>query len=165
MLLWGIEQLRKNYGHVHFIYAAGNHDIIPSRTVRHALHWKYSDVDDVTIHDNARAFCPFVYHQNFFLIHHGDKTKLQNTYDVAIRDHIEELAKTKHHYGYTGHIHQQKTFDKGMLIESFRILAPQDQYAHDGGWSMKREMQARYYHPELGCRTIFMSNGEELSEV
>lgn len=161
MLRWAIDVLRTKHKHVHFFYAPGNHDTIPARTLRHALEWRYEGIPDVTIHDNARYFIPFTYHNNFFLFHHGDRTKMDKTYDVAVRDHITELSRTKHHYGYTGHIHQSKLVDRGMKIESFRILAPQDQYAHDGGWSMTREMQARYYHPEHGQRLTAFTDGED----
>jgi hypothetical protein len=159
MLSWGIEQLRKKHKKVVFIYCAGNHDLLPAITTVDSLKRVYAETEDVEIVDNTRIFIPYVFGQNFFLIHHGHTTKMDKTFRVAIRDHIDLVAKTKHRFGYTGHIHNHKMVDEGMIIESFRILAPQDKWAHDGGYSAGREMQARLYDYEKGHKLTYITDG------
>ncbi len=164
MLRWAIEQLRRKHKKVVFVYCSGNHDTIPSKTVNHGLTWLYEKCNDVEIVDNTCAFIPYVYGENFFLTHHGDRTSIEKTYQVAIRSFKKQLLETKHHYGFTGHIHSKKVIDNGMITESFRILAPQDSYAFDGGFACGGgELCARVYDKACGYKTEYVSKVDHFS--
>lgn len=160
MLKWAIEQLRAKHKRVVFSYCFGNHDEVLAITSVDAFTMYYEDIKDVEIKPNWRYFIPHSYGGNFFLIHHGHKTAMAKTYQVAIRDHKQELLTTKYHYGYTGHIHSEKKYDNGMLTESFRVLPPGDKYGHDGGYCAGRQMEARVYMESSGLRATYISNGE-----
>ena len=62
-----------------------------------------------------------------------------------------QAGTLRYRYWLTGHIHTQKQFEfPGCLVESFRVLAPQDAWASNKGYRSGRDMKAIVYHIDFG---------------
>ena len=74
---------------------------------------------------------------------------------IAANDQAEMWGRTKFRYGMTGHIHSSNKIsneETGMLVESFRTLAPGDSYAAWYGWRSGQDSHGLLFHKEFGSR-------------
>jgi hypothetical protein len=76
---------------------------------------------------------------------------------IMATDRPEDWGRTRYRYWWTGHIHTSKTQAatnsqdfSGCSVESFRILAPTDAWAHQKGYRPHRDMKSITLHREFG---------------
>ena len=76
---------------------------------------------------------------------------------IMAGDRPEDWGKTIYRYFWTGHVHHSKVQPAvssqdftGCVVESFRVLPPNDAWAHQKGYRAYRDMKAVVFHEDYG---------------
>ena len=148
-----IDMAAQRHNKVRVIIELGNHDTYTSVVSALMLQRIYRDNPRISIDINPSRFHYWEWGKVLIGTHHGHgrNAKPMNLPGIMAADKAEAWGRTRYRYWWTGHIHSQKVFDNpGALVESFRILAPADAYAHNEGYRAGREMNAITLHREFG---------------
>jgi hypothetical protein len=152
-----IEQAARRHAHVRVIVEIGNHDLASSIFLMECLANIYENDPRITVDTSPMHFHYFDFGQCLVMTHHGHGTAMANLPLIMASDRPEEWGRTRYRYAYTGHIHQRKTQAavsaqdfSGVTVESFRILAPSDAWAHQKGYRPIRDMKSIILHREFG---------------
>jgi hypothetical protein len=146
-----IERAASKHRNVRVIVEIGNHDLSGSVFMAEALHMLYSNNPCIIV-DTSPSHFHYVEHGKVLIgTHHGHGPKPDKLPGIMAADRSEAWGRTKYRYWLTGHIHTQKQFEfPGCLVESFRVLAPQDAWASNKGYRSGRDMKAIVYHIDFG---------------
>ena len=151
-ILRGVAILKKKHKYITLIFERGNHD--PSSTIflMEMMAAVFSEDPYVTVDTSPKNFHYFRFGNCLIGTHHGDKTvKLQDLGSVMAADRPQDWGETKYRYFWTGHVHHDKVLEvRGCKVESMRVLAPADAWAHSEGYRAGREMKMVVFHRELG---------------
>lgn len=146
-----IEAVARKHQTVHVIIEFGNHDPYSMLWLMEAMRIKYEDNPRITIDCAPGAYHYYRFGKCMFGTHHGDQTKMANLPLIMATDRPDDWAASTHRLWMTGHIHQSKVLDlQGCTVESFRILAPGDAWAHMKGYRSHRDMKAIVFHHDNG---------------
>ncbi len=123
---------------VDFIANQGNHsqsnDIWIAELVRHV----YAETGRVNVLANDSPFIGYRMGKTMVMVHHGHKCKPQRLREVMANDFSADWGETDFRYIDGGHVHSTNRIElAGCVWESWNNLAPNDKYAHDGGWRSK----------------------------
>lgn len=137
---------------VDVIINQGNHSRTNDLWMRKLLEVLYANNPRVTIIDNTNVFTFYRLENVQILIHHGDKCKPDKLIDVLINDGRVDYGQTEHHYIWTGHVHHRGVSNefRGIMAESFNILAEKDKWAHDGGYRSRQSITRVDIHRQYG---------------
>ena len=131
--VYQIDRLLEQHKRVTVWNVAGNHDKVGAFAVALALHRHYRKEPRVQIPINPRAVWYMQHGECMIASSHGDT--IRNVKDMvlaAAHDAAAMWGLTKHRYWYGGHVHHRSVKEEaGMVVETFRTLAPQDSW-HDG---------------------------------
>lgn len=146
-----IDAALAKYPKVRVVNSQGNHDPIGALWLSLALDMYYSKNPRVDI-DTSPA--KFVYHHHGSVllgITHGDTCKLDKLPGVMATDQAALWGTTQHRYWLCGHIHQRKVLEyPGVMVETFRTLAPRDAWATAAGYRSGRDMTSIVFHRKHG---------------
>jgi len=119
----------------------GNHDRDAALIINTMLEVVYENEPRVTILDNRHKFVHFVYGNNLFVGHHGDRMKIEQAYQFITRNLSFEWGHTEYRHMFLGHIHHQTAKEHGgMFFESYNTIAPTDEWHSHSGYGSKRSM-------------------------
>lgn len=152
-----LQQMLKQYDHVHYVCVPGNHSETLERVFAACLKIAFRKEKRLTVHDNARKHIPFTWEKNFILATHGDRLSGQKKADIAVAKYREEHGNAKFTHVVSGHLHhtEQKELS-GALVEIFSVLTPPDAWHMEGGYVTARQAAHQVtYHKEGGiyCRS------------
>lgn len=141
------------HGHVHVIVEFGNHD--PGSTVflQEILRCLYEGNPRVTVDCGPGHYHFYEFGLNLIGTTHGDArgVKLEGLPLLMATDVPAAWGRTKYRTVLTGHIHKDKVVDiMGCLVESLRVLAARDAWAHNEGYRTMAEMKMILYHRDHG---------------
>jgi hypothetical protein len=146
-----IESALKKHKRVRVINATGNHDDTTSLMLAICLANVYENEPRVSIETSPSGFHYFRHGKVLVGIHHGHSTKAERLPGVMAADRAKDWGETEYRYWWTGHVHHQSMKDyAGVSVESFRVLAAKDAYAHWGGYRAPRDMKCIVLHSEYG---------------
>lgn len=146
-----IESALKKHKRVRVINATGNHDDTTSLMLSICLANVYENEPRVTIETSPSAFHYFRHGKCLVGVHHGHSTKSDRLPGVMATDRAKDWGESEFRYWWTGHVHHQSLKDyAGVTVESFRVLAAKDAYAHWGGYRAPRDMKCIVLHSEFG---------------
>lgn len=146
-----IESALKKHKRVRVINATGNHDDTTSLMLSICLANVYENEPRVTIETSPSAFHYFRHGKCLVGVHHGHSTKADRLPGVMATDRAKDWGESEFRYWWTGHVHHQSLKDyAGVTVESFRVLAAKDAYAHWGGYRAPRDMKCIVLHSEFG---------------
>lgn len=152
-----IDAALKAHGTVDVIVEIGNHDLSSTIFLMECLACVYENEPRVTIDTSPMHYHYLRFGKCLVGVHHGHGTKMANLPLIMAADRPQEWGETEFRYWYTGHIHQSKVQPatsaqdySGCVVESFRILAPNDAWAHQKGYRSHRDMKAIMLHREFG---------------
>lgn len=136
-----IEKALSKARHVDVVINQGNHSESNDVTAAVALRHVYKNEPRVIVLRNDNPFIGYRMGNTFVLLHHGHKLKPEKLRAVMSNDYAQDWGEAKFRYMWGGHVHHNavKELD-GAKHESFNNLAPNDKYAHDGGWRSKQAM-------------------------
>ncbi len=152
-----IEEAAKRHREVHVVVEIGNHDLSSSIFLMECLHNIYENEPRITIDTSPAHYHYFRFGQNLVGVHHGHGAKMQNLPLIMAADRSEWWGETAHRTWWTGHIHHSKTQAAvsaqdftGCTVESFRVLGPEDAWAHQKGYRAKRDQKSIVLHKDFG---------------
>lgn len=129
----------------------GNHDPHSSFAIALALAEFFSNNKRVTIDLSPSLFWYYRFHSVLIGATHGDKAKGADLLGVMASDRAEDWGKTKFRYWYTGHIHNFTGKElPGVVLESFRTLAPKDAWHAGMGYRAGRDAYCITHHKDFG---------------
>lgn len=129
----------------------GNHDPHSSFAIAIALAEFFSNNPRVTIDLSPSLFWFYRFHNVLIGATHGDKAKGQDLLGVMATDRAEDWGQTKFRYWYTGHIHNFTGKElPGVVLESFRTLAPKDAWHAGMGYRAGRDAYCITHHKDFG---------------
>lgn len=129
----------------------GNHDPHSSFAIALALAEYFSNNPRVTIDLSPSLFWYYRFHSVLIGATHGDKAKGQDLLGVMASDRAEDWGQTKFRYWYTGHIHNFTGKElPGVVLESFRTLAPKDAWHAGMGYRAGRDAYCITHHKDFG---------------
>jgi transposase-like protein len=147
-----IEQidLLRSLGHVTVYVTRGNHDNNTSYMLGLLLGFAYQNVDDVTIIEQTfnpwyitmigGAMCYF---------EHGDGPKQKDIVEIMATHEPQMWAKCPYKYAFTGHLHHERSWDKGILHRQLRSLALPDRWHNKNGYNLaKKGVEAFAFAPD-----------------
>lgn len=146
-----IEAAAKRHAKVQVIIEIGNHDLSSSIFLMECLRNLYENDKRIAIDTSPMHYHYFDFGKNLIGTHHGHGAKLANLPLIMATDRPAEWGRTKHRYIWTGHVHHDQSKDhSGVKVESFRVLATEDAWAHQKGYRSKRDMKSIILHREHG---------------
>lgn len=146
-----ISEALKKHGQVRLIIEIGNHDTASSIWLMEALDALYENEPRVTVDTSPKHFHFFRFGKVLIATHHGHKVKAKDLPLLLATDAPAEWGETDYRYWYTGHIHHEtKAEYGGAVVESFRVLAPQDAWHHTSGYRALPDMKSIVLHKEYG---------------
>ncbi len=142
---------------VHVIVEIGNHDPASSIWLMEAMNMLYENEPRVTVDTSPMQFHYFRFGKVLIGTAHGHDVKMQALPLIMAHDRKEDWGQTEYRHWWTGHIHHSKTQAAtsardytGCTVESFRILAASDAWAHQKGYRAARDMKSITFHKEYG---------------
>lgn len=149
-----IELALQKHDFVEYRKLPGNHDDETSLMLAVALAAHFRNNDRVDIQTTPSRF--FMHRHGVCLIAatHGDMLKMGDLAGFTAANWPEAWGKTKFRYGYTGHIHNEKSLAvntlRGMRAESFNTLAAKDAWHAGEGYQSPRNMVSITLHKDRG---------------
>ena len=122
---------------------AGNHDPHSHVALSCALSNFYESNKRVIIEDSPRAMFYHRFGNNLIAITHGHMPRPDKLAGVIAVDRSDKDWECKYKYCWHGHIHTKRVFESmTVIVESFRTLAPADNWTTSSGYRSGREIQA-----------------------
>jgi len=129
----------------------GNHDPHAAFAIALALSEHFSNNDRIEVDLSPIRFWYYRFGKVLIGATHGDTAKGENLLGVMASDKPEDWGQTKFRYWYHGHIHTSTVREfHGVIVESFRTLAPKDAYIAGMGHRAGRDMRLIVHHREHG---------------
>lgn len=119
----------------------GNHDPYGSLALTTALAAFYHDdprvvvdtcADPIWVHQTGRVLLAAA---------HGHMAKGSDMQGILTTRHADKWGNTDWRYGYFGHIHQRRSWERaGLEVEVFRTIAPKDAWGTERGLVARRSL-------------------------
>ncbi len=135
---------------VHVKCLIGNHDDLSSLFLTLLTDQHFRDEPRVTVDTSGDMFQWYEFGKCFFGMTHGQKMPPARLFEKMTQQH-EAWGRTLHRYWLCGHVHHTRKIEHGgVLIESFRTLAPRDAHHEAAGYISGRDLNRIVYHREGG---------------
>jgi hypothetical protein len=137
---------------VNVICCQGNHDGDSSLVLRIALSKIYSKEPRVRIDKAPTKFHRFRFGKTLIGTTHGDTAKDSDLGMIMALDWKDDWAECDSFHWYKGHVHHDslKEYHGGVIVETFRTLAPRDAWHSAAGYRSGRDIKADVWHIEDG---------------
>lgn len=146
-----IDRLLETHEKVRFISVAGNHDAHTALMLALAIDQYYENEPRVEIDTSPSKFHWMRFGKNLIGTTHGDTAKMKDLPAVMACDRAEDWGQTLHRYFYTGHIHHDRVIEyPGVIVESFRTLAPKDAWHSAAGYRSGQDLKLDIIHKDYG---------------
>lgn len=153
IVLYAVDKALTRHDKVHVWMLVGNHDGDAAITLKAVLKHHYRSEPRVVIDDTPSRFSWFRFGQCLLGGAHGDETKSDRLPGVMARDRREDWGEVRHCRWYTGHVHHESVKEyQGVVVETFRTLAPGDDWHHGQGYRSDRDMRCDTWHKDHGLR-------------
>ena len=129
----------------------GNHDDTSSLMLSMCLAAFYEREPRVVIDDSPSTFHWYRFGKCLIGTTHGDKAKGIALLGVMANDRAKDWGETLHRQFYCGHVHHDTLKEHpGLIVETFRTLAPQDRWHHAQGYRAGQDLKVDTWHREHG---------------
>ena len=146
-----IEQLR-GVAPIEVFFGRGNHDRQMSLALMLYLHAVYENTEDVTVELNPMLRQYHVWGNNLLGFTHGDGVSGLDLPALMASEQWEAWGKCQHKVWFHGHLHHQKTLEKGgAIVIQLPSLAGNDRWHYRKGHVLARPgLMAHLIDEELG---------------
>lgn len=135
---------------VNVVILPGNHDDVGSLFLRESLTHIFAANPRVRVNPSVSVFQYLQWGKTLVGFHHGHTCKMKDLAGVMAADH-RSWSECTHRYWYTGHIHHDSVIElQGCRAESFRVIPPNEAYAHERGYRAGRDSKCVILHRERG---------------
>lgn len=146
-----IDKALEKHETVYVICASGNHDDLSSFVLAVCLSQYYEKEPRVHVDTSPSKYYWHRFGKVLIGVHHGDTTKAKDLPGVMACDRAKDWGETEHRYWLCGHIHHETVKEyPGVIVESFRTLAPKDAWHAAAGYRSGRDLKMDVYHREHG---------------
>lgn len=136
---------------VHVRCLIGNHDDLSSLFLTLLVEARYQDEPRVRIDTSGAPFQWFEWGKNLWGFTHGQTAKVSKLPQKMANEKPEAWGRTTHRYWLCGHVHHTRKVEVGgLLIESFRTLAPRDAHHEAAGYLAGRDLSRIVYRRKGG---------------
>lgn len=146
-----IDRTLEKHESVHVITEIGNHDTHAAIMLALCLSQYYEREPRVTIDTSPAKFHWYRFGKNLIGVTHGDTVKAKDLPGVMACDRRVDWGETLHRYWYCGHVHHDSVKEyPGVMIETFRTLAPGDAWHRASGYRSGQDLKVDVLHREYG---------------
>lgn len=146
-----IDRLLETHENVRVIIEIGNHDENSAIMLGLALEQFYEGEPRVSIDTSPAKFHYFTWGRTLIGTHHGNGAKFKDLPSIMAVDRAKDWGNSDYRYFYTGHVHHQKVLEAGgVVMESFRTLAPGDAWHRGQGYRSGQELNLDIIHKKYG---------------
>lgn len=129
----------------------GNHDDLSSLFLTLLVEAHYRDEPRVRLDTSGAPFQWFEWGQSLFGMTHGNTCKMNRLPGLMATKAAAAWGRTRHRHWLLGHVHHTRRVEAdGVIMESFRTLAPQDAYHVARGYLSGRDLVRIVHHKEHG---------------
>jgi hypothetical protein len=131
----------------------GNHDPHVSLALSVALAAFFDGNGRILVDTDPGKFFMHVHGKTMIVATHGDMAKPDDMPGIVASRWPKEWGGTTHRYAYLGHVHHRSRGGgegKGIIWETFQVLAPKDAWHSGMGYTAGRSMTAITHHVEYG---------------
>lgn len=134
LMLRVIELAKTQHAHVLVRNVQGNHDPYGTLALATALAAYYTGDERVTVDTSADPIWVWQTGRVLIAAAHGHMAKPIDMQGILTTRHPEKWGSSDYRYGYFGHIHQRRSFERnGLEVETFRTIAPKDAWGTEKG--------------------------------
>lgn len=146
-----IDRLLETHEKITVINAIGNHDSHSAIMLALALDQFYADEPRVEIDTSPAKFHWYRFGKNLIGVTHGDTVKAKDLPGVMAVDRAKDWGETDFRYWLCGHVHHDTLKEMpGVIIETFRTLAPSDAWHKGQGYRSGQDLKLDIYHRKYG---------------
>lgn len=149
-----IELALQKHDFVEYRKLPGNHDDETSLMLAVAVAAHFRANERVSVDTSPGRFYMRQHGACMIAATHGDQLKMGDMAGFAAANWPEAWGKTRFRYGYTGHIHNEKSLAvntlRGLRAESFNTLAAKDAWHAGEGYQSPRNMVSITLHRDRG---------------
>ena len=149
-----IELALQKHDFVEYRKTPGNHDEETSLMLAVAVAAHFRANDRVTVDTSPSRFYMRQHGACMITATHGDMLKMGDMAGFVAANWPEAWGKTRFRYGYTGHVHNEKSLAvntlRGLRAESFNTLAAKDAWHAGEGYQSPRNMVSITLHKDRG---------------
>lgn len=131
---------------------AGNHDPHASYALALCISAFFENEPRVQVNLSPSLYKYLRFGKVLIGAHHGHGARMADLPGIMAHDRAVDWGATTHRYWYCGHVHH-KNRDKehpGVIVETFRTLAPRDAWHAGQGYRAGRDMHMIVLHKEFG---------------
>jgi len=149
-----IELALQKHDFVEYRKTPGNHDTESSLMLAVAVAAHFRANERVTVDTSPSRFYMRQHGSCMITATHGDMLKMGDMAGFVAANWPEAWGKTRFRYGYTGHVHNEKSLAvntlRGLRAESFNTLAAKDAWHAGEGYQSPRNMVSITLHKDRG---------------
>ena len=146
-----VTMMLKKHEKVIILNARGNHDRDAALSLNIMMKVLYENDPRVEVLDNVSKFVSYKFGSNLIVTHHGDRMTPQKVYEHVTRTMSKQWGETEHRFCWMGHIHHKTAKEiGGMVVESWNVLSPVDNWHAESGYGSDRSMTCVVLHGEHG---------------
>jgi Calcineurin-like phosphoesterase len=152
-IVHGINLILSAHKKVEVIVLPGNHDEHSAHAISLFLKAWYRKEPRVVVDDDPSLFRFREFGKVMIGTTHGHAAKPEKMPEIMASREAAMWGRTEHRYVHTFHVHHQSkrlTESGGCIIETHRIIAPQDAWHWNEGFLSGRSMQSIHYDREIG---------------
>jgi hypothetical protein len=143
----GLEKFRN----VIDVNVEGNHDPTSSIMLRRVMRATYRNEPRVTVDTTPGKFYWHRFGASLIGSTHGDSAKLADLPGIMACDRARDWGETKYRHWYTGHVHHDSSREAhGVIVETFRTLAPKDAWHASKGYRSGQDLKLDVFHRRWG---------------
>ena len=146
-----INMMLEKHEKVVILNARGNHDRDAALSLNIMIKALYEDEPRVEVLENVSKYVSYSFGSNLIVTHHGDKMTPQRVYEHVTRTMSKQWGDTDHRFCWMGHIHHKTAKEiGGMIVESWNVLSPVDNWHAESGYGSDRSMTCVVLHSKYG---------------
>jgi hypothetical protein len=146
-----VDRALQRHRTVKVVNAVGNHDDHTSVVLSICLAHHYAANPRVAIDTSPAKVHYHRFGRCLIGVTHGDTIKAAQLGPIMATDKAEDWGATVHRYWYTGHVHHDSAKEfPGVIVETFRTLAPRDAWHAGQGYRSGQDMRLDVVHAQHG---------------
>jgi len=154
IMVFTIEALLEKHRTVRVINEIGNHDDQSSIMLGLCIAAYFKDNSRVVVDTSPMNFHWHRFGRNLFGVTHGDGAKLTALPGIMATDRPKDWGETDYRHWLVGHVHHDQRLVlkeyPGVTVETFRTLAPKDEWHTKSGYRSLQDMKCIRYHRKYG---------------
>lgn len=148
ILMMMIDAALSHHSLVNVKILPGNHDEVGSIFLRTSLELIYRNEPRVKVDPSNSTFQYTKWGTSLVGYHHGHTCPMDQLPLVMANDQPRDWGECDHRQWYTGHVHKDQKMKyrganefQGCTVESFRVLSPNEAYAHEHGYRSAQDVK------------------------